>query len=160
MTPTIEDLASLNVSYWILQTVVMLITAALIPNLRITSIFGAILIVVALAFVNSKVWDAALFFHIPNTLSYQSLLLFLTNGLIFWLLIKILPGIEVDGIIPALVAPIIFTLTSLVISKFAAEIDWLAILDKIITVLQNLRDYFQEAVPVSTVPEQPTPGPS
>ena len=37
-------------SYWFLQTIAMGMTALLIPNLRITSLFGAVGIVIALAF--------------------------------------------------------------------------------------------------------------
>ncbi len=138
-----QTLTNLNITYWLLQTVAMLITAILIPKLRITSIFGAVLIVIALAFVNSKVWDAALFFSVPNELSYHSVLLFITNGVIFWILIKILPGIEVSGFLAALVAPVVFTLTSLIISKYANYIDWMAILDKSIEILSTLREYFK-----------------
>ena len=137
-----DELLQLNLSYWVLQTVAMLITAWLIPRLRITSIFGAILIVVALAFVNSKVWDTALFLKIPDTLSYQTAMLVLTNGLLFWILIKLLPGIEVDGIIPALIAPIVFSFTSLLISKYGNSIDWVAIFDSIMKILNEIRAYF------------------
>ena len=139
-----QELTQLNLTYWFLQTVAMLITAFLIPNLRITSIFGAIFIVIALAFVNSKIWDAALFFHIPDTISAHSLLLFLTNGIIFWVLIKLLPGIEVNGFLPALAAPIIFTVTSILIANYAEYIDWIALLDQLIEFLQNVRSYFHQ----------------
>jgi len=140
-----EQLLDIKFSYWVLQTIAMLITAFLLPNLRITSIFGALFIVIALAFVNSKVWDAALFLTVPNTFSYQSVLLVLTNGLLFWILIKILPGIEVDGILPALAAPIVFSLTSLFISNYAVHVEWLKIFDRVLLNLQTLRQYFDHA---------------
>lgn len=138
------DLPTLNLTYWFLQTVAMCVTALLIPGLKVTSPFGALGTVVGLAFVNSKVWDAALFFHIPDHFSSQALLLFLTNGFIFWILIKLLPGIEVEGIIPALVAPVVFTLCSLLISAYSDQIDWVAVLDFIIAVFSELREYFQQ----------------
>lgn len=105
----------------------MVVTALLIPGLRITSIFGALATVVAIALVNSKVWDAALFFSVPDHLSTQVLFLFLANGLIFWVLVKLLPGIEVSGILPALIAPIVFTVSSLLISKYLAHVDWIEV---------------------------------
>lgn len=148
-----DNLTNLNLNYWFLQTVAMLITAFLIPRLHITSIFGALLTVVALAFINSKIWDAALFFQIPDDLSYQTILLFLTNGIIFWTLVKVLPGIEVTSFLAALVAPIVFTATSLVISKYAHYIDWMAILDKAIEILNSIRSYFKKEVIAPTVAE-------
>jgi len=140
-----EKLLELKFNYWILQTIAMLITAFLIPRLRITSIFGALFIVIALAFVNSKIWDAALFLQIPDHFTYQSVLLVLTNGFLFWVLVKLLPGIEVDGFLAALAAPIVFSATSLLIAHYHHYINWGDILDRAITVLQNLRQYFEQS---------------
>jgi putative membrane protein len=142
-----NQLIELNISYWGLQTVAMLITAFLIPKLRITSVFGALLIVLALAFINSKVWDAALFLSIPEKLTYQTILLFLTNGLLFWLLVKILPGIEVDGILPALIAPIIFSVSSIFISNYAQHINWPEAYNSSVEILSNIKQYLSQVKP-------------
>jgi putative membrane protein len=109
---------------WAVQTIALFITAALLPRLRITSIFGAILTTVVLGFVNSHYWSAALFFSVPDSLTYRALTLLAANGAIFWITVKILPGIEIDGFLIALVAPIVFTLCSLVINEYAPRIDW------------------------------------
>jgi len=147
-----NSLLSLNLSYWLLQTVAMIVTALLIPRLKITGPLGAFITVISLAFVNSKIWDAALFFQIPNTLSTHALFLFLTNGIIFWILVKLLPGIEVQGIMPALVAPVVFTACSMIIGEYASEIDWAKVLDVVINFLEGLKTYFQEHAPT---PEEP-----
>ncbi|MCB0317341.1 MAG: phage holin family protein [Bdellovibrionales bacterium] len=139
----ISQLLSFNLDYWVLQTIAMAITALLIPKLRITSVFGAFITVVAIAFMNSKIWDAALFFNIPNSISSQALSLFLTNGILFWILVKILPGIEVSGFLPALVAPVVFTICSLLISALLPHVDWMAVLQYIIDILQKLKEYYQ-----------------
>ena len=131
-------------SYWFLQMVAMLLTALLIPHLRITSIFGALGMVAALAFLNATVWDAALFFHVPDALTTHVLLLFLVNGVIFWILVKLLPGIEVEGIVPALVAPVVFMGLSLLIDTYGREVDWVAVLNWTIEKMQVLRDFFLE----------------
>lgn len=111
-------------TYWIFQTLAMLLTAAVIPRLRITSLFGAIAIVACLGFVNSTIWDAALFFSVPSSFTMQALILLLSNGLLFWVLVKILPGIEVQGVVAALAAPVVFTVLSLLIDKYGKSIDW------------------------------------
>ncbi|MBX7136934.1 MAG: phage holin family protein [Oligoflexia bacterium] len=123
----------------------MLITCLLIPRLSVSSPFGALLIVVALAFVNSKYWDAALFFSVPDHFTTRAAFLFLTNGLIFWILVKLLPGIEVEGILPALLAPIVFTGVSLIINRYGDQVDWMAILDYVIQTLKTLKGYFDHA---------------
>ncbi len=139
-----DNLLSLNLAYWLLQSAAMALTAFFIPRLTITSIFGAVMTVVALSFVNSHLWDAALFFHLPDTLSIQAVLLLLANGLIFWVLVKILPGIEVQGILPALAAPVVFTITSMIIGSLAGDVDWPAFFKSAWDFLQELKGYLQQ----------------
>lgn len=124
----LQNLPAIDLNFWILQSLAMGATALLIPRLTITSIFGATLMVIALALINSYLWDAALFFRVPDALSTQTLLLFLVNGSIFWVLVKILPGIEVEGIIPALVAPVVFTGLSILIDYYGSQLDTVKIL--------------------------------
>lgn len=147
------DLEFFNFNYWFLQTVAMMLTALIIPNLTVTGPFGAFITVFAIAFINSKVWDAALFFQLPDTLTVQALVLFFSNGTIFWILVKLLPGIEVTGFLPALIAPLVFTVCSLLIDEYAKDIDWLNVLNYIIDRLQDLAAYLRE----HTV-ERGTPG--
>jgi hypothetical protein len=51
-------------------------------------------------------------------------LLFLCNGFIFWLLVKLLPDIQVEGLLPALVAPVVFTACSLAVTTYGTQVDW------------------------------------
>lgn len=104
-----------NYTYWVLQTIAMLFTAFVLPGLRITNLFGAFIIVLLIGLVNSTVWDAALFYQMPDSFTIHSLVLLLSNALMFWLLVKIVPGIEIKGMMIALVAPLVFTLFSLLI---------------------------------------------
>ncbi len=136
-----------TINYWVLQSIAMGVTVFLIPKLRVTSIFGPVGAVVALALVNAFIWDAALFFSIPNHLSLQVLLLFLVNGLIFWLIVKLLPGIEVEGILPALIAPVVFTICSVIISSYGKDIDWQKVYDISMTEVSKVKDYFAHNLP-------------
>ena len=137
----------INFNYWFLQTLAMMFTAFLLPGLKITGPLGALTTVVALAFVNANLWDAALFFHVPASFTMQAALLFITNGVIFWVLIKLLPGISVNGLLPAFVAPIVFTVCSVLIASYFKHVDWPAVIDAIIGVLEQLKSYFHETTP-------------
>lgn len=113
------------INYWGLQTVAMMLTALVIPRMKITSIFGALGIVLALGLVNATVWDTALFFSVPSSFSRHALTLLVANGVLFWVLVKLLPGIEIEGFAPALVAPVVFTALSLAISAYGRDLDLL-----------------------------------
>jgi len=114
-----------------LQSVALVITAAIIPGLRVTSIFGPILMVIALSITNKYLWDQTLFQTIPHEVTYNTLKLLFANGLVFWVLVKLLPGIEIEGILPALVAPILLTFVGVYVMDFGGRIDWVQVLTKI-----------------------------
>jgi putative membrane protein len=123
-----------------MQSIAMALTALLIPKLRITGIFGALGTVVCLGLINATVWDAALFFNVPNSFTSQAVMLFLANGILFWVLVKILPGIEVDGVLPALIAPVVFTFCSLIVNEFGKDIDWAVVFDQVVKFVTGTRD--------------------
>lgn len=144
----LEILQAISLEGWILQAVAMVVTAILIPGLKVTSIFGPFLAVISLAFVNSQLWSTALFFQVPDSLTLHTLSLVGVNGVIFWVLVKLLPGIEVKGILPAFAAPIVFSLASLLIYTFGRDIEWQPLFDQAISLLSQLRSYFLETAPV------------
>jgi uncharacterized membrane protein YvlD (DUF360 family) len=139
-----------NLDYWMLQTVAMGLTAFFIPGLKVTAFFGPTLTVIALAFINSQIWDAALFLEIPNQFTLHALVLLVSNGVIFWILVKILPGIEIHGILPAVLAPVVFSITSLVVGYTSAQIDWAVVIDFCIKHLEQLKHFL-----VTTAPAHP-----
>jgi len=147
----VESSLSDIAGYWILQTVAMMVTALLIPRLRITGILGALGTVVALAFINATFWDAALFFSLPKSATAHALTLVLANGVIFWILVKLLPGIEIKGVLPALVAPLVFAICSMLIHRYGQGIDWAQIFETVLEQVSALRDYFRKTeVPIPT----------
>ncbi len=135
-----EKEASEFLSYWGLQSFSMLATAALLPKLRITNPLGAILMVAALGAVNATIWDGALFFNIPNTFTHHTITLLLSNGVLFWVLVKLLPGIEMDGVLTAVVAPLVFTVLSLLIHHHGKNIEWKQVSEMGFNLVKQFRD--------------------
>jgi uncharacterized membrane protein YvlD (DUF360 family) len=119
-----EQLLRFDVVYWVTQIIAMALTALVIPNLRVTSIFGPVLAVIALALVNTTVWSSDLFSQIPGSLSTQAVTLLAINAAIFWLIVKVMPGIESKGILPVLAAPVVFTVCAMVVPQVYSRVDW------------------------------------
>ena len=139
-----------TINYWALQTIAMMVTAALIPRMRITSIFGALGIVLALALVNATLWDAALFFSVPASWSRQALTLLAANGVLFWILVKLLPGIEIEGFAAAFVAPVVFTALSLAISAYGRDVDVVELGKKGAELVGMVRDRLNAGAPAAS----------
>lgn len=131
-------------SYWLIQGIALTITAFLLPGLKVTSVFGPILMIFFLGLVNAFLWDASLFYQIPTGLSSHAGMIVLWNALIFWLLVKLLPGIEIRGIIAPIVAPIIFTATTILAAQNSAKIDWEKLAGKVVGEVQEQRDLLKK----------------
>lgn len=141
----VEVLGFLSFQRWVFQAVAMTLTAAVIPGFRVTNVFGPILAVVCLAFINVHVWSTALFFQVPDSVTTQAGLLLLVNGAIFWVLVKLLPGIEVSGVLPALAAPVVFTILAVLVEQYGKDIDWEAVFKFVGSFLASVKTYFLEA---------------
>lgn len=126
MNPSLplNTLATFDPYYWLLQTIAMALTALFIPNLRINSILGPVLAVLALSSINCTLWSQSLFSTLPVTFSERTLTLLAINGAIFWIVVKLVPGIESKGILPVLIAPIVFTTCSVALPKIFSSVDW------------------------------------
>ena len=142
----------INYSFWILQIIAMMATGWLVPKLKITNPLGAVLMVVALAFVNSHIWDAALFFEIPDSFTSRSITLLIANGVIFWILVKVLPWIEIHGILAPIVAPIVFTVMSLLCGYLAKNVDWGKTANDAIRNIGQLKSTLEKAEPKAAEP--------
>lgn len=137
--------SNFNLSYWGLQTAAMLITAIALKGFTISNPLSALFLVISLGFVNSHIWDTALFFNIPNQLSIHSVTLLCSNAVLFWIMVKLLPGISIKGIIAPLLAPIIFTITSILISEYGNNIDWNYLYKTTYEAIQKVKEFIQSA---------------
>ena len=148
-----ESLPS-SLTPFIFQTVAIALTTFLLPKLKITSIFGAIGMVVGLSLVNHYLWASDLFTALPNSLSAKSIVLFFSNGVIFFALVKFLPGIEVEGLFTALIAPILFSVLTVLIQKYAPLVDWGQVFQSLIDFIISLKSYIlgqQHSAPPSMI---------
>ena len=139
------DIVSIDFKFWALQTFAMMLTAFALPGLKVKGPIGAFLAVAALAYINATYWDWALFFKLPDSLTVKALLLVVANGVLFWVLVKLLPGIEVEGVLPALVAPLVFALLSVLVPTLYGKIDWPKVGAEIVTAVSDARTYFETA---------------
>ncbi len=122
------------------QFVAMGLTIFIIPRLSVSNISGALIILGAISLVNSTIWDAGLFLGVPGDISSQALEIVLVNGVIFWVLVKALPGIECEGILPALVAPITFAIISSLLRVYVKDVDWIGMIGIGFGYLMSYRD--------------------
>ncbi|HMO16813.1 MAG TPA: phage holin family protein [Oligoflexia bacterium] len=126
------------------QLIAMGLTIFLIPRLYVTNPLSALGILGSIAIVNATLWDPNLFFGIPDSLSGTALKLFLANGILFWILVKLMPGIRVEGILPALVAPVVFSVLSSLLHFFLSDFDWFVVIGAGLEQLSQFKESINE----------------
>ena len=114
----------MNIENLFVQAVALAITAFLLPGLKITNLFSLLGLAAIITLINDQVWDAALFYHIPDEFSLHMLLILLSNGILFWILVKALPGVESSGLFTALISPVLFSLITVLITRYASFVNW------------------------------------
>lgn len=136
---------SQTINFFILQLVAMCVITFLLPKLKITNIFGVLGIVLALSLINSTLWDSALFHKLPDFTTSKGIVLIAINGLIFFILVKILPGIEIDGLLPAVLAPIAYSISTILIQTYAGDFDFMEFSSSALDFFAQLKSYFFES---------------
>lgn len=139
-----EFLTSLKIDILLIQTVAMILTAILMPRFTVSGPLSALLAVVTLSLVNTHLWDTALFFSVPDSLTVHALTLVIANGIVFWLLVKILPGIDTQGILPPLIAPIIFTIISIGLHEISPKIPWAELFGKTKSIVIDAKEHLKD----------------
>lgn len=114
----------MNYGNLFVQAIALAVTAFILPGLKITNMFSLLGLSVLITFINSQLWDAALFFQIPDELSVHMALILLSNGILFWILVKALPGVECSGIITAILSPVLFSILTVLFTRYGGFIDW------------------------------------
>ena len=127
-------------NFFLLQSLALLAVCIILPGLKIDGILGIFLLVIALAVLNASIWDSALFHALPKSFSLHSATLVLINGALFWLLVKILPGIRIEGAFSALVAPLFYSALSIIIQTWLEGVDVIGVLLSGLDGLSGLRD--------------------
>ena len=129
---------------WFLQTIALLITALLIPRFTIAGPVSALKFVVSLSLINTTLWNTNLFSTIPNSLTAHSVTVVLANAVLFWVLAKLVHGVNIEGIMPAIVGPIVFTIISACTYSYGKDVDWMSVFHHAEKAVETARDVLQE----------------
>lgn len=101
---------------WLVNTVALVGVAYLMPSVRIESFTAAVIAAAVLGLANTIVRPILVLLTLPVTILTLGLFIFVINGLIFLGVAHFLPGFEVAGLWPAILAAVVFSLISWLLS--------------------------------------------
>src|SRR3954464_11539956 len=92
--------------------VAVMITAKMVPGVRVKSFGGALVFALVFALLNKLLFLPLVMFTFPIVVISLGLFLIIINAFLFWLAEKVVTGVEVDGFGSALLASIVVSLVN------------------------------------------------
>ncbi len=103
---------------WLVSTLVLVITAYLLPGIHIESFFTAVVLALVLGVLNILVKPLLLLLTLPITIVTLGLFTLVINAIIILLAAKIVPGFIVDGFWWA----VLFSIVSSILNFFVSRV--------------------------------------
>ena len=109
-------------AHLILTALALLLVAKVVSGFQVGGFGSALLGALVLGIVNAIVRPVMVFLTFPLTLLTLGLFLFVVNALMLWLMAALVPGVRIQGFVPALLGSLLLTLLNIVI----AALTWTA----------------------------------
>ncbi len=102
----------------LLSALAVLISAYILPGVRVSNFFVAIVVAVVLGFVNAVIKPILIFISLPINILTLGLFTLVINGLLVLLVSLLVPGFRVDNFWWAILFSIVLSLVSFILSAF------------------------------------------
>ena len=101
---------------WILNAVALMAVAYLMPQIKVTSFVSALIAAFALGAVNTLIRPVLTLLTLPISILTLGFFYLMINGLVFWMVGKMLNGFSVDGFWAAVFGGLLYGLISWLLS--------------------------------------------
>jgi putative membrane protein len=106
---------------WLINTLALLGVAYFMPSVHIESLGTAVIAAAVLALVNAIIRPILILLTLPATILTLGLFIFVINGLLFLGVAHLVPGFQVAGLWPAILASILFSIVSWLLSALVQK---------------------------------------
>lgn len=106
---------------WVALALIIMLVGWLIPGVQVDNFITAMLVAVVIALINAFIKPIILLLTLPLNLLTLGLFTLVINALLFMFAAYIVPGVDVNGFLSALIASILISILSVGISKIDAE---------------------------------------
>ncbi len=105
-----------------LSAVSLMITSTLVPGFQITDFKAAVLAAIVLGLVNTFIKPLLLLLTAPLNLLTLGLFTFVVNAIMLWSVSLIVHGLVIEGWLPAVLAAIVLSVTSTILSSVSKDL--------------------------------------
>jgi len=97
---------------WLLNAAALMAVAYFMPSIKVTSFVSALIAAFALGFVNTLIRPVLALLTLPISILTLGFFYLVLNGLLFWMVGKLLNGFTVDGFLAAVIGGLLYGLIS------------------------------------------------
>ena len=97
---------------WVLNAVALMAVAYFMPQIRVTSFVSSLIAAFALGFVNTLIRPVLTLLTLPISVLTLGFFYLVLNGLLFWMVGRVLNGFTVDGFWAAVFGGLLYGLIS------------------------------------------------
>lgn len=97
---------------WLLNAAALMAVAYFMPSIKVTSFVSALIAAFALGFVNTLIRPVLALLTLPISVLTLGFFYLVLNGLLFWMVGKLLNGFTVDGFWAAVIGGLLYGLIS------------------------------------------------
>jgi len=106
---------------WLVNALALLALPYVFPWVKVDSFVAALIAALALGLINTLIRPLLILLTLPATLLTLGLFIFVINGLVFLGVAHVVPGFQVAGLWPAILASIVFSLVSWLLSALVLK---------------------------------------
>lgn len=100
----------------VLNALALLATAYIVPGFKVDTFTTAVLAAIVLGVVNTFIKPVLSFLSTPLTVVTLGLFAFVVNAVVLFIVAAVVPGVKIDGWIPAILGAIVLSIVSTVLT--------------------------------------------
>jgi putative membrane protein len=103
-------------AHLILTAALLLLVANLVRGIQVQGWDSALVGAIVLGFVNAVIRPLMVLFTLPFTILTFGLFLLVVNAMVLWLVAILVPGIRVQGFVPAFLGSLVLTFLNMIVT--------------------------------------------
>ena len=100
----------------VVSTIAFLLTAALLPGIKVDRLLDGVIVVIAMALLNAILRPAVLAIVVPRSLILTAVAVIVIQILVFLFAANVEPGVHIDGFLTALVGSFVYAIINTIIT--------------------------------------------
>ena len=106
----------------VLNAVALLATTYIVPGFRVDNFTTAVLAAIVLGVVNTFIKPVLSFITAPLTVITLGLFAFVINAVVLFIVSAVVPGLKIDGWIPAILGAIVLSVVSTILTTLLKDL--------------------------------------